>query len=240
MRAQTRLLEGLVSGHGDARSLPARALASRRALLMDDRAPHEARRRSRPRTSALRRRSTTSARRRRRRRSSTRPDALTDEEYRIIKLPPGRGRRDGLGAGRRRADGDGPLTTTSASTAAATPMALRGDQIPLGARIIAVGRHLRRDHLRPPVPCREPAPEGDRHPAGRRRGRSSTPRSCDAFCGHYAGEGPPGAVVVPMQPARADACPGCRRARERSPPRPKSPPSPRSSAASRRRARHWG
>ena len=72
-REQRQLLEGMVSGDGDARPLPARALPPCGPALLDDRPAHEAAPRgSRPDPHGPQR-STTSARRRRPRRSCTSP-----------------------------------------------------------------------------------------------------------------------------------------------------------------------
>ena len=116
------------------------------------------------------------------------PGKLTDEEYRIIKLHPGEGaemtavlRDRRLDAMIRhhheRLDGSG------------YPDGLKGDSIPLGARIIAVADTF--DAITSARPYRDASPHKKaidilREEAGTRL----DPDVVKAFCGNYAGRGP--------------------------------------------------
>lgn len=70
------------------------------------------------------------------------------------------------------------------------PDGLAGDSIPLGARIIAGGRHLRRDHLREALPPSPRTQEGNRHSDGRIR-HSARPRRGARLLQLLRGEPPP-------------------------------------------------
>ncbi len=113
---------------------------------------------------------------------------LTDEEYRIIKLHPGEG------AEMTAVLGDPELTAMIRDhherlDGSGYPDGLTGDQIPLGARIIAVADTF--DAITSARPYRAASPH--RKAIDILRGEAQTkldPDAVRAFCGHYAGRGP--------------------------------------------------
>ena len=160
------------------------------------------------------------------------PARLTDEEYDVIKRHPGDGAqmadvlRDAALASivrhhHERMDGSG------------YPDALRGDEIPLGARIIAVADTF--DAITSERPYRHASAHKKAIDILRAEAAAGLdPDVVRAFCGHYAGRTPiaMSSFVVGLPDGSS---PGFRAASERWRPRRRSPRSPRWSVAPRSR-----
>jgi response regulator RpfG family c-di-GMP phosphodiesterase len=91
---------------------------------------------------------------------------LTDEEYEVIKQPSRAMRAlDGRGAARSRADIDGPPPSRAPRRHRVSGPPIR-QEIPLGARIIAVADTFDAITSERTYRSCKPAQEGDRHPQG--------------------------------------------------------------------------